>query len=125
MQRGASSCFVSVAFCHGIRYVLLMGKIQDATQPSTAEIVAHNLTTLLTENRWSGRKAAMALGLNPMYVTRRMSGDVECSASDLALFADFLSVPVGAFFLETKKAPTREGEGLQLPGLDSNQEPIG
>lgn len=26
---------------------------------------------------------------------------------------------------DTKKAPTPEGEGQKLPGLDSNQEPIG
>ncbi len=92
-----------------------MSEIQTASQ-NVAITVAQNLTYLLESNRWSGRKAAIALGLTPMYVTRRMSGAVECSASDLAIFAGLLRVPVGAFFAEREeKAPTPQGGGQDVP----------
>lgn len=74
--------------------------------------VASNLSDELKAQRWSQRKAAEALGLTPRYVNSRTSGDVELSASDLALFARFLGVPVQRFFAEPKE---QEAEVIDMP----------
>ena len=77
-------------------------------------LVAKNLSDTLKEQRWSRRQAATALGLTHTYVNARAAGDVDLSASDLALFADFLSVPITRFFAPTDQGgtitplPTRE-----------------
>jgi transcriptional regulator with XRE-family HTH domain len=91
----------------------------------TRELVAANLSAELTRQRWSGRKAAAALGLTQPYVARRMSGDVELSASDIVMFASFLDIPVTKFFEGIKKGPKSGVFGPSLPDLDSNQEPAG
>jgi transcriptional regulator with XRE-family HTH domain len=62
------------------------------------EVVAANLSRALFLQRWSERKAATALGLTNTYVNRRASGLTECSASDLAMFSEFLDMPVSEFF---------------------------
>lgn len=92
--------------------------------------VAHNFSAILGENRWSARKAAAALGLTHTYVNSRANGTVEMSGSDLALFADFLNIPIARFFdehhdsdgnvtsINAKKAPTKKG-GSRSVGLDS------
>jgi transcriptional regulator with XRE-family HTH domain len=116
---------------------------KSVARDATAQIVAANLAAELTRQRWSARKAATALGLTNVYVSRRTSGDVELSASDLALFAGLLSIPISRFFegLNTtspaseetglsivgNKKATRGGAlgGLSLPELDSNQQPAG
>ena len=72
---------------------------------ATAQTVAANLSAELSRQRWSARKASVALGLTHVYVSRRASGDVECSASDLAMFAELLEVPITKFFEGTQKAP--------------------
>lgn len=79
---------------------------------STRELIAANLDAELARQRWTKRKAAAALGLSHVYVSRRAAGEVELSGSDLAMFATFLNIPVSRFF-------------VGLPDLDSNQEPIG
>ena len=91
----------------------------------TAQLVAANLAAELTRQRWSGRKAAAALGLTNVYVSRRASGELECSASDLAMFAEFLDIPVSRFFEGKKKGPAGGAARPSLPDLDSNQEPAG
>lgn len=85
--------------------------------------VAHNFSTELKRQRWSQRAAATALGLTPRYLNARATGDVDMSASDLALFAEFLNVSIGRFFdevrddssnvvsINVKKAPTPKSEG--------------
>lgn len=78
----------------------------------TRETIASNVAAELKRQRWTGRSAAVALGLSQPYVYRRIAAEVEMSGSDLAMFAAFLNVPVSRFF-------------VQLPDLDSNQEPIG
>jgi len=60
--------------------------------------VAYNLDAALKGQRWSRRAAATALGLTHTYVNSRAAGDTDLSASDLVMFADFLSMPVSAFF---------------------------
>lgn len=92
--------------------------------------VARNLSVELRAQRWSQRAAATALGLTPRYVNSRAHGDVDMSASDLALFAEFLDIPVARFFdehhgsdgnvtsINAKTAPTKKG-GSRSVGLDS------
>lgn len=101
---------------------------EAAAEKATAvrATVAHNLSAELKAQRWSQRAAATALGLTPRYVNSRAIGDVDMSASDLAMFAEFLDVPIARFFDEThdrdsnvtsinaKKAPTRMGEGRKV-----------
>jgi transcriptional regulator with XRE-family HTH domain len=60
--------------------------------------VAQNLDDLLKSQRWSRRATAAQLGLTHTYVNSRAAGDTDLSASDLAMFADFLDVPVSRFF---------------------------
>jgi transcriptional regulator with XRE-family HTH domain len=84
----------------------------ETARDETRETVASNLDAELTRQRWSKRKAAAALGITPIYVTRRTSGEVELSASDLVMFASFLNIPVTRLL-------------TKLPDLDSNQEPAG
>ena|GEM_PF-2713170 len=60
--------------------------------------VARNLDELLKAERWSRRRAAHELGLTHTYVNSRASGQTDLSASDIAMFADFLDVPVSRFF---------------------------
>jgi hypothetical protein len=87
---------------------------------ATAHLVAANLAAELTRQRWSGRKAAAALGLTNVYVSRRASGEVECSASDLAMFAEFLSVPIAKFFEGLDSAA---GESAVVTSLAAHSEP--
>lgn len=68
----------------------------------TAEVVAANLAAIMKANRWTGRSFALAHGLQPVYVQRRASGEVELSASDLRFFADNLSCSVEDFYRPTK-----------------------
>lgn len=64
--------------------------------------VAANLSDLLTDNRWSRRSAAAELGLTHRYVNDRAAGAVDLSSSDLAMFAEFLNVPISRFFEKPK-----------------------
>lgn len=98
---------------HAMRYILDMTN-HAFSQPANqaAQIIAANLDAELTRKRWTKRKAAEALGLTHMYVSRRANGEVELSGSDLAMFAGFLEVPVSRFF-------------VGLPEVDSNHQPAG
>lgn len=83
---------------------------------ATRQLIADNLSAEMKRARWSGRQMASALGLTQPYVARRAAGEVECSGSDLVLFANFLDVPVSAFFATR---PKTVGGGAQVVGLDA------
>lgn len=119
---------------HGVTLCVTLTRMKQTAIPDqlaaqATEIrltVAANLDSLLEQNRWSRRAAALALGLTHRYVNSRATGEVELSSSDLAMFADFLGVPITRFFepTHTTKGPTFGKIGpLRLPDLDSNQEP--
>lgn len=94
-------------------YIMVMSNaLGNPATPNVRELIAANLDAELTRQRWTKRKAAAALGISHVYVSRRTSGEVELSGSDLAMFSEFLAIPVSRFF-------------VKLPDLDSNQEPIG
>lgn len=75
----------------------------------TRAMIARNFSDELKAQRWSKRSISVALGLTHTYVNNRANGSVEMSGSDLALFADFLAVPVTRFF-----APVPEEEATVI-----------
>lgn len=99
--------------------------VSTAPARTTRHIVADNLRAEIARKRLSGRQVANSLGLGQMYIARRLSGDVELSASDIIAFSDLLGIDPGVLFEGTKNAPTPKGGGKQLPELDSNQQPAG
>ncbi|WP_025159506.1 hypothetical protein [Leifsonia aquatica] len=94
-----------------------------ATKPEeTNEIAlraAKNLRGILAEERWSGRKAAIALGLTPMYVGRRLNGEAELSVSDVAMFARLLKLDSGALYALLMKPTTLDRDDMALSGAKS------
>jgi transcriptional regulator with XRE-family HTH domain len=62
-----------------------------ATAPAALDSVnaarGRALRELLSGERWTGRSAAMRLGVNYAYVNRRLLGEVELSFSDVQAFA--------------------------------------
>lgn len=56
------------------------------------QLAAANLQKLLEEERWSNRRAAMKMGVSPMYVNRRTNGFSEISISDIVAFAKLLGL---------------------------------
>ena len=93
-----------------IRYAHSMTTAQTASgEIDMNSLVAENLHVELRRQRWSDRAAATALGVTGTYVNRRTRGITPLTPADLAMFADFLNVPVGKFF--------------QLPEMDSNHQP--
>lgn len=77
--------------------------------------VAKNLSDLLESQRWSRRAAALELGLTHTYVNSRATGATELSSSDVAMFAEFLDVPVSRFF-ETPTEETTNVTRISRPG---------
>lgn len=94
-----------VAKCGAMRYFRDMrhATIPEAVAEKATAVratVAHSLSEELKAQRWSQRAAATALGLTPRYINSRANGDVDLSASDLAMFAEFLNIPITRFFDE-------------------------
>ena len=89
-------------------------------------VVAANIRAELARNGLNQAQAATALGVNEMWISRRLKSGTPLDSNDIAMFARFLKVSIGTLFEETKKA-TGGGapSGLSLPDLDSNQEPAG
>ncbi|AGW42234.1 bifunctional glutamine-synthetase adenylyltransferase/deadenyltransferase [Leifsonia xyli subsp. cynodontis DSM 46306] len=83
---------------------------------ATALRAAKNLRGILAEERWSGRKAAMTLGLTPMYVNRRLSGAAELSVSDVEMFARLLKMDSSALYAALMRPTTLDGGELALGG---------
>lgn len=103
---------------NGIRYSCRMTNTAEQQQPvPMREIAAANLAAELARQRWSDRKAATALGVTHVYVSRRASGKVELTVSDLDMFARFLNVSVSRFF---EKLPEKDSN-LQPAGLETDE----
>lgn|GEM_PF-6182768 len=103
-----------------------MSNAQSIRVSDTRDLVAANLTAELRRKRYSDRQAATALGLTNVYVSRRASGAVELSATDLVMFSEFLQIPITKLFEGMKKGPETSASGpVPLPDVDSNHEPAG
>ncbi len=85
------------------------------TTDTVRDTLAANLSAELARQRWSARKAATALGVSHVYVSRRANGAVPMTGSDLVMFSELLDIPVAKLFEGTKKAPTPKGEGQTEP----------
>ncbi|MDJ1370678.1 hypothetical protein C7K25_04740 [Gulosibacter molinativorax] len=74
----------------------------------------------MARQRWSGRKLANRLGVQPTWVNRRASGATPLDPNDIALFADVLGVSIESLFGKQKTPPAGEGEGrnVRLEGLE-------
>ena len=78
----------------------------------------------------TARFVALRIGIAPSSMSERLKGKSPFLADELESIARVLRRDPIDFYrayitVGTEKAPTPEGEGLKLPGLDSNQEPIG
>lgn len=94
-----------------------MSQYQSQTATTPEERMAARgkaLGDLLDSERWSNRQAGARLGLSHRYIGDRINGKVDMTFSDVEAFAGLL-----------KMQPRELFTLLELPGLDSNQEPIG
>lgn len=69
----------------------------------------------LVEERWSIRKASMAIGINPTSLGDRLKGDVAFTAEDIEAIARLLKRDPVEFYrdyLNAENAPTPEGGGV-------------
>lgn len=83
-------------------------------------MVANNIRAEMARQRWSGRKLATRLGVQPTWVNRRTSGATPLDPNDIALFADVLGVSIQSLFGNEKTPPTPQSEGrnARLEGLE-------
>lgn len=102
-----------------------MSIAQNNTPGYPNDVVAANIRAELARAGITKRAAALNTGLTPMYVNRRLSGEVELSINDLVTFASLLGIDTAVLLEGTKNAPTPKGGGKKLPELDSNQQPAG
>jgi len=73
---------------------------QSFASAASASGVAPALRAEAARANLSGREIARRLNVSAVYVSRRLSGEVECTATDLQRFAALLDVPVAVFFGE-------------------------
>lgn len=74
--------------------------IDSRAYPSQRERVAANVRAEVARKSTPQSALATALDLNQAGISRRLSGKVEFSASELALLSKLLCVPVERFFVE-------------------------
>ena len=58
------------------------------------DLVAEEVRAQLGRHRMSARRLALAAGWSPMYVSRRLSGELPFSIADLEAIAAVLNIPV-------------------------------
>lgn len=65
---------------------------------------AKRFTGPIAQHLWaqgiSGRELARRLNVSHAYVSRRLSGEVDCSATDLVNIAEALDLPISALLSE-------------------------
>lgn len=72
---------------------------------SVEERVIHEVRRHLKRQRWSARQAALALGWNEMYISRRLSMKTPFDLRDLGALAALLEVSVIDFFVPLEELP--------------------
>ena len=91
--------------------------VQFNERASASEIIAAEVRAELGRQRLSLRTFALMLGVDKKWVTRRLSTmDTAITLEDIELMARSLKVPADRFIRVWL---------AQLPGLDSNQQPVG
>jgi hypothetical protein len=97
---------------------------RTASREADAEVGARAHMLIWRAGRTQG-SVADALGIEATAFGKKLKGRNGWAIQELIDLAAELRTTVAYLVGETEEAPTPEGEGLQLPGLDSNQEPIG
>lgn len=83
--------------------------------------IANSVAAELARHRYSKRAAALKLGMTPLYLYRRLNGEVEFGGTDLLAIAEMLGISAGAFFPGNEKTPPAakgEGRNARLEGLE-------
>jgi hypothetical protein len=100
-----------LAFCIGIDTVGFMSNVTELktrTEPISRR--AQILDNMMTEERWSTRRAAAALNLTHTYVGARRTGKVEMSFPDIELFASLFKMKPVELFVILSDEPVIEPE---------------
>lgn len=74
-----------------------------AKQKTTERTAVAGLRAELSRQDVSGRELARRINVTPVYVSRRISGAVDPSSTDLERFAEALGVTVGRLFGEVSQ----------------------
>lgn len=99
----------------------------DATRVARADFVQD----CLKSDRWSVRKASLALGMTHTVLGSRVKGETSFLAEEIEAIAGILKRDPVEFFAAYISAGNGEGPAseetgpVMLPHLDSNQEPAG
>lgn len=72
----------------------------EAPPTTYQELVAAQVRAEVARVKLSGRAIASALGVDPSYVSRRMTGHTPFTPDELAMIAMLLHVPVSALLPE-------------------------
>ena len=67
---------------------------------NASRVAAGNARAFAARQKLSGREIARRLELTPVYVSRRLSGEVEFSESDIRRFAEVLEIPAASLLTE-------------------------
>ena len=84
---------------------------------SLQELIAEEVRAQLGRARMSARQLAGQLGMSPMYVSRRLSGQIPFTVADLEEIARILRVPVTRFFPRSD-----DGFPFSAPGVITRTE---
>lgn len=95
--------------------------------------VAASIRAFIARAGISQSAAGRAIGVKQSTFSRRTNGQEPFDVDELGALATYFGVSLVELISgqidrippNAKKAPTMNGEGHLLPGLDSNQEPIG
>jgi transcriptional regulator with XRE-family HTH domain len=88
-------------------------------------LIGERINGLMFKRRLQKKDIAAILHIDSTAVGKKIRAEQKFSVSQLVRLAPVLGTTVGYLVGETEEAPTPKGEGRVLPGLDSNQEPIG
>jgi transcriptional regulator with XRE-family HTH domain len=102
--------------------------VQPTGVERRADGVARRVRGLMGEQRITGKALAMRLGISQPAASRRTTGELEFSVSELERLADLFGVSEAYLYGFTNdRTPDRlaVGGSGSLPRLDSNQQPSG
>ena len=97
-----------------------------STEPQDHDArVGERVMMLLFRTKTSQTKLAMRIGLTQTALSRKLHGERKWTLDDLYSISDALGISIFDLLGNQKMPPTPRGGGLELPELDSNQQPAG
>lgn len=95
-------------------------------RPNVDAEIGRRIFHLMWDAKITQTQMGQRIGVGQSTLSKKLRGERPWYSGELREAALMLGVTVGFLFgEEDEKAPTPKGEGLSLPGLDSNQEPAG